>query len=85
MSFLGFDTHPKAAAVQIELLRRSSVERRGALMRSLSSTVIELSRRALRERMKSAPEAEVMDRWVALTYGNDLAAKVRRHIRARKG
>ena len=83
MLFLGLDTHPKAAAVQVDLLRRSSVERRGALALSLSSTVIALSRQALRESMKPASEAQMMDRWVALNYGDDLAARVRHYVRAR--
>ena len=84
MSFLGLDTHPRAAAVQVDLLRRSSMERRGAMARSLSSTVIELSRRALRDSMKPASEAQMMNRWVALNYGEDLASRVRSYIRARK-
>jgi hypothetical protein len=83
MTFLGLDTHPKAAAVQLDLLRRSSVERRGALARSLSSTVIELSRRALRDTMKSASDAEVLNRWVALSYGEDLASRIRSYVEAR--
>ncbi len=83
MSFLGLDTHPKAAAVQVDLLRRSSVERRGALARSLSSTVIELSRQALRDSMKPASEAQMMDRWVVLNYGEDLAGRIRRYVRLR--
>lgn len=83
MTFLGLDTHPKAAAVQLDLLRRSSVERRGALARSLSSTVIELSRRALRETMRSASDAEVLNRWVALSYGEDLASRIRSYVEAR--
>ena len=82
-SFLGLDTHPKAAAVQLGLLRKSSVGRRAALARSLSFTVIDLSRRALRESMKAATDAEVSDRWLALNYGEDLARRVRDYVRAR--
>ena len=83
MSFLGLDTRPEAAAVQLSLLRKASVGRRAAVARSLSSTVIELSRRALRDGMKSATDAEVMDRWVALNYGADLARRVRDYVSAR--
>jgi hypothetical protein len=83
MSFLGLDTRPEAAAVQLGLLRRASVGRRAALARSLSSTVIGLSRQALRDVMKGVTDAEVMDRWLALTYGEDLARRVRDYVRLR--
>jgi hypothetical protein len=82
MSFLGLDTHPKAAAVQLGLLRTSSVGRRAALARSLSSTVIDLSRLALRASMKTATDADVRDRWLALNYGEDLSRRVRDYVRA---
>jgi hypothetical protein len=83
MSFLGRDTSTEAAAVQLNLLRKASVSRRVGLVRSLSSTVIELSRKALRDAMTAATDTEVMDRWVALNYGEDLARRLRDHIRAR--
>lgn len=77
------DTSDAAARVQIELLRASGVERRAQLTRSMSRTVIELSRAALRERMQGAPEEEVLLRWVALHYGSDLGDRVRRYVDAR--
>lgn len=83
MSFLGLDTRPEAATVQLSLLREASVGRRAGLARSLSSTVIDLSRRALRDAMTAATDAEVMDRWVALNYGEDLARRVRDYVRTR--
>ena len=83
MSLLGIDTRPEAAAVQLRLLREASVGRRAALARSLSSTVIDLSRRALRDRMTRETDAEVMDRWLALHYGEDLARRVRDYARTR--
>lgn len=83
MSFLGLDTRPEAAAVQLGLLRQASVGRRAALARSLSATVIDLSRRALRDTMTAASEAEVMNRWLALNYGEDLARRVRDYVGTR--
>jgi hypothetical protein len=50
------------------------------MCRSLSSTVVALSRRALRERMPGAPEGDVLLRWVALHYGEALAAGVARRL-----
>ena len=83
MSFLGLDTRPQAAEVQLGLLRKASVGRRAALARSLSTTVIGLSRQAVREAMKTATDAEVMNRWLALNYGEDLARRVRDYMRLR--
>lgn len=83
MDLLGRDTHPKAAAIQIALLRKASIARRVALASSLSGTAIRLSREALRDSMPQATEAEVLDRWVRLTYGPELATRVREHLRTR--
>jgi hypothetical protein len=70
------DTHPSAARVQLELLRKAGTTRRAALALSLSHDVIAMSRRALRERMPGASERDVLLRWVSLCYGHDLAARV---------
>jgi hypothetical protein len=74
------DTNPKAAAVQLQLLRNATAGARGRALRSLSSTVIELSRRALRESMPGADDDEVMLRWIALHYGEGLAERVARRL-----
>ena len=79
------DTSAAAARVQIELLRKSGCERRAQLTRSMSRSVIDLSRAALRERMPEASERDVLLRWVALQYGSDLAERVRRYVPAPKG
>jgi hypothetical protein len=50
------------------------------LARSLSRTVIDLSRRALRERAPGASEREMLLRWVALEYGEDLARRVTAYL-----
>ena len=77
------DTTEAAARVQMELLREAGPARRAALARSLSRTVIDLSRRALRERMPAASEREILLRWVALEYGPDLAGRVDAYMRDR--
>ena len=79
------DTSAAAARVQIELLRKSGCERRAQLTRSMSRSVIDLSRAALRERMPEASERDVLLRWVALQYGSDLAERVRRYVPAPEG
>ena len=78
------DTHPSAARVQIELLRKAGATKRAALAMSLSHSVIALSRRALRERMPGASEREVLLRWVSLNYGRDLAERVAAYMNDRQ-
>jgi hypothetical protein len=75
------DTAPSALAVQIELLRAAGPTKRAELTRSLSRTVIDLSRRALRQRMPDASETEVLLEWVRLSYGEDLARRVAVRLR----
>jgi len=77
------DTTDDAARVQIALLRRAGPARRAALARSLSRTVIDLSRSALREREPDATEREVQLRWVALEYGDELARRIAGYLAAR--
>jgi len=78
------DTSPEAERVQLELLRRATVERRLRLALSLSSSVIALSREGLRRRMPGAREEEVGLRFVELHYGPEIAAAVRIHLLDRR-
>jgi hypothetical protein len=79
------DTHEAAARVQVDLLRRAGTAKRAALALSLSHTVISLSRRALRERMApETSERELLLRWAAVNYGEDLAERVRRYLDERQ-
>ncbi len=80
---LDSDTSPAAARAQIELLRAAGPARRAALTGSLSHTVIALSRNALRIRMAGASERQVLLRWVALTYGEDLSRRVESYLETR--
>ncbi|MFQ5742206.1 MAG: hypothetical protein ACE5HV_01320 [Acidobacteriota bacterium] len=74
------DTHPEAARQQVELMRQATVARRFGAARSLSTTVAELSRRALRRRMPGATDTEIGLAFVALHYGDELARRVRAHL-----
>lgn len=71
------DTDPHADRVQLGLLRAAGEARRAAACLALSDDVLAMSRRALRERMAGASEREVLLRWAALAYGEELAARVR--------
>jgi len=70
------DTHPEARAVQIELLRRMSIEQRIAMADELSKMTTFLSRQAIREVMPGATEQQVILRWIELVYGKELAGRV---------
>jgi hypothetical protein len=70
------DTTPQAEKVQIELIRKSSVSMRISRVRSLSQTVIFLSRRAIRRANPSLSEREVDIAFVELHYGKDLAERL---------
>ena len=70
------DTDPRMDRVQLDLLRKASIETRGRLCTSLSHTVIAASRRAVRDQMPNATEREVMLRWFRLTYGGELAERL---------
>jgi len=77
------DTSPAAEAVQIELLRRAGTARRVALMDSLTTAAIALSRRAIARTHPDWTEQEVLLEWAALNYGRDLAEQVRRDLARR--
>lgn len=77
------DTDPRAAAVQLDLLRHAGVERRAAMAMRLCDAVVELSRRALRDRSPAGlEEQELKLRWAELHYGADLARRVRAYLAA---
>jgi len=69
------DTHPKACARQIELMRAATPQRRFALAASLTRSVVFLSRRALRRSRPHATQEEIDRLWVLLHYGA-LAARL---------
>ena len=77
MRTLSPDTHPEAERVQIDLLRRATAAQRFARARSLSQTVIALGRRALQRAAPGLDEREVLLAFVATSYGEDLARRVR--------
>jgi hypothetical protein len=80
---LASDTSPTAARAQLDLLRAAGPARRAAVTASLSHAVIALSRSALRIRMAGASERQVLLRWVALTYGDDLYRRLKDYLETR--
>lgn len=78
------DTTPQAEKVQIELIRKSSVSMRISRVRSLSQTVIFLSRRAIRCANPSLSEREVDIVFVELHYGKDIAERLRLYLERKR-
>jgi hypothetical protein len=77
------DTELQAEMVQLDLLRKASVARRTAIVFSLSETVIELARKAIRRHEPNLSEHEVLLRFVAIHYGSELAERLRMDLRRR--
>ena len=75
------DTHPQLAEKQIELLRLASVAQRLRRTRSLSSTVILLSRKAMAKAHPDWSESQLHLAWVSSCYGVDLAAKLKKFLK----
>ncbi len=79
-----FDTHPEAEKVQVDMIRRASIARRVSNVRSLSKTVMYLSRRALSRAHPELSEGEVDVLFVAYHYGDGLADRLRNDLEQRK-
>jgi len=77
------DTDLKAESMQVELLRSATVARRTAIAFSLSETMIELARRAIRRANPHFSEREVLLRFVALHYHPELAERLDVDLRRR--
>lgn len=78
------DTSPEAEKVQIELLRQATVAERFAMMESLTTMTINLSRRAIARAHPELTPEELKLKWVELHYGKELAARVREYVKKRK-
>jgi len=78
------DTAPEAEKIQIELIRKSSISRRISIVRSLSQTVIYLSRRAIKRAKPFLSERELDIAFVANHYGEELAERLRLYLEQKK-
>lgn len=78
------DTHPAAAAVQLDLLRKAGPARRAGLALRLSSSMIHSSRRAIARRHPELDELGVMLLWAEHHYGRELTDRIRLHLATRR-
>jgi hypothetical protein len=78
------DTSPAIEQIQIELLRKTSPARRLELALSLSQSALELAREGIRKANPNASEEEVGLIFVEVTYGKELADRVRNYLARRR-
>jgi len=79
-----FDTYLSAEETQISLIRKSSIAKRISMVRSLSQTTIQLSRRAISRANPLLSEQEVNLIFVAYHYGEELANRLRAYMEQKK-
>jgi hypothetical protein len=78
------DTDAEAEEEMFRLLRGASVAERFAMAESLSATAIGLSRKALARIHPERTEREILLRWVALHYGEELERELRLYFSTRE-
>ena len=69
------DTRPEVEAIQISLLRQASVAKKISVLRSLSMTIIQLSRRAIMRANPGLTEHEMECKLLEYHYGEELAER----------
>jgi hypothetical protein len=74
------DTHPEIERIQIELIRKASPAKLFGIVRSLSQSMIQASRRNIRELHPKATEEELAFIFVELYYGKELAQRMQQHL-----
>ncbi|MEQ1632481.1 MAG: hypothetical protein ABL997_08920 [Planctomycetota bacterium] len=77
------DTHPRIQAVVDELASKLTMAQRFWLASELTDFVCDQSMAAIAEVMPGASATEVGLRWCEVHYGNELAARLRRHLAER--
>ena len=85
MKTQSFDTHIKTEQLQISLLRNKSTASKFAQIRSLSKTVIQLSKRAIFRSNKELDEQGINLLFIKLHYGHDLANRIKIVLSKRYG
>ncbi|MEW6702762.1 MAG: hypothetical protein AB1298_08580 [Bacteroidota bacterium] len=74
------DTNPEVERFQISLLRKASIAERLALMQSLTSTTIQLSKRAIARANPALSKKELDLLFVKYHYGDKLALQLRDYL-----
>ncbi len=77
------DTHPDAEKVLISLIRKANPSQKIHQVRSLSKTVILLSKRAIARANPDLNKREIDLLFVSHHYGQDLADRLRKYLEER--
>ncbi len=77
------DTHPKAEEVLIGLIRKATIAKRISRMRSLTRTILRLSKRAIAKANPGLSEQELNILFVRIHYGEDLANRLQKYLNQR--
>jgi len=75
------DTNFKSEQMLISLLREKSAAKKFALIRSLSQSTIQLSKRAIARANKGIDDDQVNVLFIDLHYGKELAHQFRRRMK----
>lgn len=78
------NTHSKAEQALISLLKEKCTSEKMSLVRSLSQTVVQLSRRAIARANPDIDKDQIDLIFINLHYGEDLAKKVQRYKNSKK-
>ncbi len=81
MSGLYSDTHPKAEAIQIDIIRRMPSWKKIAMVDDLNETVKAFAVSGIKQRHPDASPAQIRRMLADLMLGSDLADKVYGHAR----
>ncbi len=84
MKTQSLDTQPEVEAIQISLIRKSTLAKRFSIVRSLSSSVIQLSRRAIKRANPTFSDSEVNLEFIRLHYGADLFRRTRDYLKKKE-
>ena len=77
------DTNPAAKEILVGLMRRATIAEKITRVRSLSTTVIQLSRWAIARAHPQWTPREVQLKFVEYHYGRELADQLRAYLQAR--
>ena len=85
MKRLWSDTDLDTEEEMIRLLRAASTSKRFELVDALTTSAIELSRRALARRRPDASRLEILLEWIGLQYGSEIENGVRDYLESTRG
>ena len=77
------DTTVEAEAALIAMLRKAKPHQKFAQVRSLSGTMLALSRRAISRKHANLPEAELHSLFVRYQYGEELGNRFAQYLKNR--